>query len=152
MVKKESNTKLVIAGGYTSKWSGYGTFNDGRRIYFRSLWEYNYAKYLDYKLALGSIQAWEYEPKRFYFREYKRGPYDYLPDFKVTNTEGIVEWHEVKGWMNSKSRSKIKRFEKNYPEEGKIHVIDKHWFKDMEITCMLIPGWIKHVPKKTDDS
>lgn len=137
--KKAGNT--VIAGGYKAHWTGKVTVGE-HTCFFRSLWEHNYACFLEWELQRGAIDSWEHEPHRFCFKhEYKRGPYSYLPDYKVT-TDGIVRWHEVKGWMNSKSKSKIKRFEKCFPKAGKVIVIDKTWFTSMSRSGVIIPGWM----------
>lgn len=73
------------------------------------------------------IKEWEHEPKTFWFEEIRRGVRSYLPDFKVTKNDGKHYWVEVKGYMDSKSKTKIKRFKKYYPEE-ELHVLDSVWF------------------------
>ena len=45
----------------------------GRRIYFRSRWEANYARYLQWLKDRGEIVDWEYEPETFWFEKIKRG-------------------------------------------------------------------------------
>lgn len=100
---------------------------DGRRIFFRSDWEYKFALHLQSLKSLGAIQDWDHEPQTFWFNAIKRGVRSYLPDFKVTNIDGSWYFVEVKGYMDAKSRTKIKRFRKYYPEEQLI-VIDKEWF------------------------
>ena len=86
-------------------------------IYFRSRWEANYARYLNFLVANGTIQSWEFEPKTFLFTGVTRGPFSYKPDFLVTENDGRKVWHEVKGWMDSKSKGKLDRMAKMYPEE-----------------------------------
>jgi len=98
-----------------------------RRIYFRSKWELRYAQYLQWLKEQNIIQEWEHEPQTFWFEQIKRGTRSYLPDFKVTRTEGSHYWVEVKGYFDSKSLTKIKRFRKYYPEEELI-VVDSEWF------------------------
>lgn len=100
----------------------------GRRIFFRSNWEYKYAKYLQFLKENGPIKEWEHEPKTFWFEEIKRGTRSYLPDFKVTLPCGAHYWVEVKGYFDKKSLTKIKRFRKYYPQEQLV-VIDGNWFK-----------------------
>ena len=56
--------------------------------HFRSRLEARWAVFFD---ALGL--EWEYEPEGF---DLGGGVY-YLPDFKVTNTDGCYVWYEVKG-------------------------------------------------------
>ncbi len=79
--------------------------------------ELQYARMLEKKKELGLIKDFEHEPRVFWFLEIKRGIRCYLPDFRVDNLDGSCEWHEVKGYMDSKSATKIKRFRKYYPEE-----------------------------------
>lgn len=74
------------------------------------------------------ILDWEYEPQTFWFEKIKRGTRSYLPDFKIYRNNSSHYWVEVKGYMDQKSRTKIKRFGLYYPEE-ELLVIDKEWFK-----------------------
>jgi hypothetical protein len=142
LFNKKSDKPKIIAGGYTSHIS-FTTDVGGQTVSFKSLWEYNYACYLQFLKEKKSIKDWEYEPIRFSYKEhYERGPYDYLPDYRVTHLDGSTEWHEVKGYMNSKSRSKIKRFEKHFKEEGIVLIIDKEFFKSAKKYRLLIPGWL----------
>ena len=71
---------------------------------------------------------WEHEPSTFWFENIKRGVRSYLPDFRVWNVDGTHYWVEVKGYMDSKSKTKIKRFKKYYPNEP-IYIVDKEWFR-----------------------
>jgi hypothetical protein len=87
------------------------------------------------------IRSWEYEPHVFRFEGVTRGPYTYTPDFRVTTKDGSVEWHEVKGWMDSESRGKLKRFAKFYPDE-KLVLVDGRVYRDIEKkVSTIIPGW-----------
>jgi hypothetical protein len=139
--KAATQKKVVVKGGYTSNWSGKVKIGKTEHFY-RSLWEYNFACYLEYCKNQKQIKDWKYEPTRYCFKNYyKRGPYDYLPDFIVTNVDGSTTVYEVKGYMNSISRSKIKRFEKHYPELGIVSIIDKDWFKNSKSYAGVIPGW-----------
>ena len=99
----------------------------GRRIYFRSRWEVKVATHLQNLKEALQIKDWEHEPKTFWFEEIKRGTRSYLPDFKVTELDGNHYWLEVKGYMDRKSQTKIKRFHKYYPKE-RLYVLDKEWF------------------------
>lgn len=90
---------------------------DGKRYYFRSKLEKNYAFYLKFLKNQNLISEWEYEPQTFWFREIKRGVRSYKPDFRVVKLDGSHYWVETKGYMDTKSKTKIKRFKKYYPEE-----------------------------------
>lgn len=100
---------------------------DGRRIYFRSRWEYLYALYLQWQKEQRLILDWQHEPKTFWFEEIKRGIRSYLPDFSVVTAQGDTIWYEVKGFMDPRSKTKLARFKRYYPKE-KIVVIGKEWF------------------------
>lgn len=114
---------------------------NGKKIYFRSLWEYRYGLYLEFLRSNGAILGWAHEPKTFWFEEIKRGCRSYLPDFQVIEKDGSTTWHEVKGYYDPKSLTKIKRFRKYYPKETLI-LIDSKWFsKNNSKLKGLIPGW-----------
>lgn len=98
-----------------------------RRIFFKSGWEVKYARYLEGLKTLKVIKDWEYEPQRFLFEEIKSGTRTYTPDFKVFNVDDTHYWVEVKGYMDAKSKTKIKRFRKYFPTE-ELRVIEKDWF------------------------
>ncbi len=73
-----------------------------------------------------------------------------LGDSKVTYMEGFHYWVEVKGYMDSKSQTKIKRFQKYFPNET-LFVIDKKWFKkNSNIMYGIIKDWEKKEPKWTN--
>jgi hypothetical protein len=74
----------------------------------RSNWEANFVRILKaYKIKF------EFEPTVFSF-PIKRGVKGYTPDFYLTNTD---EWVEMKGYLDNKSKTKIKRFKRYYPKE-----------------------------------
>jgi hypothetical protein len=105
--------------------------NSKGTMYFRSRWEANYALYLDFLVEQGEIEDWEYEPDVFMFEEVKLGTRSYRPDFKVFNRDGTFEYHEVKGYMDSKSKTKLRRMEKYYPEV-KLILIDSDYYRDLK--------------------
>lgn len=100
-------------------------------IFVRSRWEANYARYLKFLQERADIAAWEYEPTTFRFDGVSRGPYTYKPDFKVITGDGSVQYHEVKGWMDSASRGKLKRFAKFYPQMTLV-VIEQKAYRQIE--------------------
>jgi len=77
--------------------------------FFRSNWEANCARVWNQE-----GKKWEYEPKVFVFPGVKRGTVSYCPDFKVSSGE----WVEIKGLLDGRGRTAIRRFKKHYPEES----------------------------------
>lgn len=113
----------------------------GKRKYFRSKWEANYARYLELLKSKGQLREWEHEPETFWFKGVKRGCVSYLPDFRLTEMSGKVAYHEVKGFMDAKSHTKIKRMAKYYPKVT-VRVIDEKWFRhNNKILSGIIPDW-----------
>jgi len=127
--------------------NGWREFGGRRRIYFRSQWEANYGRYLQWLKDRKEIADWEFENKTFWF-PIKRGCVSYLPDFKVINNDGSHHWVEVKGYWDKKSVTKVKRFNKYFPEE-KLIIIDKIWYSKVGRKLSgLIPGWEGHSARK----
>ena len=116
---------------YKQFWAKIG---DKEPIYFRSSWEFQYALFLEKLRREGKIIDFRHEPKCFWFENIKRGVRSYLPDFCVTHLDGSEEWCEVKGYYDSKSRTKMKRMAKYYPEV-KIRLIGGDWFKANGKAC-----------------
>ena len=114
----------------------YAKINQGRRAdlgdqYFRSSWEANFARYLNLLKANGDIYDWAYEPDTFWFEAIRRGVRSYKPDFKIWDTEDAEPHYvEVKGWMDSKSKTKLKRMTKYYPKV-KVIVFGKREYNDL---------------------
>lgn len=102
----------------------------GVNKYYRSRWEANYARYLEALKQAGEIQNWEHEPETFWFEAIKRGTRSYLPDFRVTHNDGSTDYHEVKGWMDDRSKTKIKRMAKYHPTV-KLVIIDAKAYRAM---------------------
>ena len=109
--------------------------------YYRSRWEANYARYLEWLKMNGKIKSWEHESQVFWFDGIKRGCTSYLPDFKVTNNDDTTEFHEVKGWMDAASKTKINRMRIYHPTI-KLIVIEKKLYNEIRIKLSpLIKGW-----------
>jgi len=120
-----------------------GKREDLNNIYFRSSWEANYARYLNFLISNGdSIVKWEFEADTFEFKKIKRGTRLYTPDFKITLQSGHIEYHEVKGWDYPKGKTARKRFAKYYPHL-KLVLIDATWFKAIKKQSIdrLIEHW-----------
>jgi hypothetical protein len=109
-----------------------GWFNIGKKkMFFRSKWEANYALYLNFLIAQKQIKKWEYEKDVFIFHAIQFGTRSYRPDFKIFNNSGTIEYHEVKGYMDKKSITKIKRMAKYYPQI-KLIIIDSVYYRDIK--------------------
>lgn len=109
--------------------------------HFRSGWEANYARYLNWLKEKGEIFNWDYEADIFWFDKIKRGVRSYTPDFKVWETANSEPcYHEVKGWMDPRSKTKIKRMRIYHPKI-KLIVIDSKAYRALAKYAALIPGW-----------
>lgn len=113
----------------------------GQDKYYRSRWEANYARYLEHLKVNGYICNWEHEPETFWFYGIKRGCVSYLPDFRVTHNNGDVEYHEVKGWMDSRSKTKLKRMAKYHPDVTLILIDSKSYRALEKEMSSKIDGW-----------
>ncbi len=124
-------------GSWKQSWREIG----GQRIFCRSRWEANYARFLEWQRLRGDIAKWEHEPETFWFDGIRRGCVSYLPDFRITYNDGAVEYHEVKGWMDERSKTKIKRMAKYHPSVKLVVVDSKSYKKLAALICTTIPGW-----------
>lgn len=135
---------------------GYSRCKGGRRsdlggMFFRSSWEANYARILQFLKAHGGIYDWLYEAEEFWFHEIKRGTRSYLPDFKVWDKQGsIPRFVEVKGWMDQKSRTKLDRMKQYYPTV-KLEVVGAKEYRVLKRQMQaLIPNWETGVNPRTE--
>jgi hypothetical protein len=116
---------------------------DKKPIYFRSSWEYYYGIFLQKLKQEGKILDWEHEPQCFWFDNIKRGTRSYLPDFRITHLNNSIEYVETKGYLDSKSQTKMKRMAIYYPEVN-IRLVDKLWFKQNIKACKALePLFVK---------
>lgn len=113
----------------------------GIRKFYRSRWEANYACYLEWLKSKGHISDWKHEPKTFWFEGVKRGTVSYLPDFWVIENDGSESFHEVKGWMDDRSKTKIKRMQKYYPSVRIVVIDSKGYAALKKSVSSLVPGW-----------
>lgn len=116
--KKKINTATSTYAGIKK-----GVREDVHPTYsFRSPTEANVARIFN---KLGA--TWKYEERSFTFEGYAKGPYCYIMDFEIIKLDHRhhvpewledISWIEVKGWMNSSSRQKLRRLKKQYPEDA----------------------------------
>lgn len=133
-IKKMMETKIergnLVPQRHKVSWKSGWHEIGGKKIYLRSQWEVEYAHYLEFLKKGKQIIGWEYEPDVFWFEKIRRGVRSYTPDFKITNNDGTIEYHEVKGWMDDRSKTKIKRMAKYHPEV-RLLVIARKELKDL---------------------
>jgi len=107
-------------------------FRKDLEMNFRSSWEANLARVLNlYKIEF------DFEPTVFPF-PVKRGTKAYTPDFFLRRND---DWIEVKGYLDDKSKIKLKRFKRYYPEEfsrltcviGKYSNAAKNFMNELEV-------------------
>lgn len=108
-------------------------------IYVRSSWEANYARYLKWLQGLGEIERWEYEPDTFEF-PVKRGSRFYTPDFKVFE-RGSFYYVEVKGYMDERSATKLKRMALHHPQVKVVIVASKEMAAIYRAVGAMVPHW-----------
>jgi hypothetical protein len=110
-------------------------------FYVRSRWEANVARYLKHLEEKEKIYKWEYEPDTFWFENIKRGTRSYLPDFKVWySKESKPIYWEVKGHMDAKSKTKLKRMKKYHPDVV-IKLIMQKEYNEMKRVKDKIKNW-----------
>lgn len=141
----ECSRKLVRVRHLANRGNIYSSRKVGKREdldgqFFRSSWEANYARYLNLLLRNGKILQWEYEEDTFWFEKIRRGVRSYTPDFKVT-TEGGVYYVEIKGWMDPRSKTKIKRMAKYHPSIDLRVVAQKEYKALTREVAPFIEGW-----------
>lgn len=102
--------------------------------FFRSNWEANVARWFNY-----NKKEWMYEPKVFIFEGVKHGTVSYCPDFKVGD-----HWIEVKGYLDPKGKTALRRFKKFHPEQfkklraivGRPNTAADKFFKELNVPVM----------------
>ena len=118
-----------------------------QRVYFRSRWEANYARYLEILKNDGHILDWQYEPHRFVFPRNRSGVRSYAPDFKIIYDADYYEWMELKGWRKDKDVHKEELMDLHHPSEVILY-IDKAGYNDLQDSCAhRIPDWEYERPK-----
>lgn len=141
IVKTRAKNGNYVVARPTASWKAGWREIGGVRKYFRSRWEANYARYLEWLKGVGEIKSWAHEPKIFWFEGIKRGTVSYLPDFCVIEKNGQEVYHEVKGWMDKRSLTKIKRMKKYYPDVKLVVIARKEYEAISKSVSKLIKGW-----------
>jgi hypothetical protein len=136
-VAKNSPPRQRVETTWKAGWRDIGN----QRIYARSRWEANIARMLEFRRTSGDLISWEHEPVTFWFEKIRRGVRSYKPDFRVTESGREPYFIEVKGWMDSRSRTTLKRMAKYHPLvkldliDGKRYAVIKRQLQS------IIPEW-----------
>lgn len=131
MMKVKLKNKTFIPNRPHGNWKAGWREITGKKIYFRSRWEANYARYLEWLRGNNEILSWEFEPDTLWFNGIKKGRTNYTPDFKVYVNSSFFEYHEVKGWMDARSITQLNRMRKFYPHIL-LRVIDAKEMRSIE--------------------
>lgn len=107
----------------------------------RSKWEANYARYLRWLQAQGRIARWAYEPTTFWFEAIKRGTRHYTPDFLVVETDGRERYIEIKGFIDAKSKTRMKRMKRYHPSVEIVMLEGPAYRALAKTVAGLVPGW-----------
>ena len=145
-LQKKSDHMMKMQRENPAMRQGYSRGKQGKRddlggLYVRSAWEANYARYLNFLIGLGQIKKWEYEADTFWFETIKRGTRSYTPDFKVWENDDRIIYHEVKGWMDEKSITRLKRMAKFHPNVRLIVIAKAEMAEIKSKVGRLIPFW-----------
>ncbi len=145
--RQKRSDRMTLVARHIPASKTYSRAKSGRRpdigdIFFRSSWEANYARYLNLLIKLKVVERWEFEPETFWFLDIKRGVRSYLPDFRVWyRGDKLPIYVEIKGYFDPKSKTKIKRFKKYYPQH-KLEVIDAKAYAKLKAKFeRMTPGW-----------
>lgn len=123
----------VGAGGCWCEWGG-------KRFYARSKMEARYGAYLQWLRERGQILDYDHEPVEFEF-PIKRGTRFYKPDYRVTELNGRVVFHETKGFLDAKSKTQLNRMRIHHPEVQILVVSKADVARIRRQVGALIPGW-----------
>jgi hypothetical protein len=91
-------------------------------VCFRSSWEADWARQLEFWKVHGNVTRWEYEPESFLL-PFKGGARRYVPDFKVWYPGTIIEYHEVKAVVDSRWRQALRGMRRFHPHV-RLRVVD----------------------------
>lgn len=145
MTERMQNTKRKNGTLHIpAKYKTYSRAKIGRRIdldnkFFRSAWEANYARYLNLLIDKKEIVSWEFESERFYFKTLPT--LSYCPDFKVRKCDGLYEYHEIKGWMDKRSKTLLEGMAIEYPLVKLLVIGKDEYFKIEKDYSNVLTEW-----------
>lgn len=128
-IDQQTQVKQLGGKGNSYQYTKTGMRLDlGSNTTYRSGWEADFARILTVHRI-----PFQFEPTTYTF-PIKRGTKTYTPDFYLPNTDEFIE---IKGWFDDKSRIKLKRWSKYYPDEfSKLYVILSKYSKKAKLTCL----------------
>jgi hypothetical protein len=88
----------------------------GKKCYFRSIFEFRWARYLQFLKESGIIKDWRYESDVFNFIGETTSPVMYRPDFFILENNCKGYYQECKGYHDGQTNTKLKRMQKHFPE------------------------------------
>lgn len=137
-------TWQVRAGGFGPRKGTRRIHCDDLGITFRSQWEVNWARWLEWMKSTGNVIAWQYEPESFAL--VVRGKaIRYIPDFRV-EWDGKIEYHEIKGHMDARSKDKIRAMRRQR-KDVRLVVVDANVYGKLAPRFrQIVPGWRKYAP------
>ena len=118
-----------VGDRYDSNTGGRAPDPLGGTLPFKSRYERNYARFLNY---LGI--RWEYERRTFVFEKIQTGTRVYTPDFYLPDESAKVGhevYHETKDYLDRRSRTQLSRIKRYYPEV-QVVLIDSGFFREIE--------------------
>lgn len=121
---------MMQPGKYGNIQRGWFSIN-GKKMFFRSKWEANYALYLNFLIKQKQIEKWKYEEDVFIFEKIKFGTRSYRPDFKIYNLDKTIHYEEVKGYFTKKSKTQLNRMRIYYPKI-EVKIIDSKLYKEIK--------------------
>lgn len=108
-------------------------------INFPNRWEANYYRYIKWLGDKGKIRAFRYQPPYFVF-PVEFGHRRYRPDFLVVGYDRTY-YIEIKGYMDSASKTKLKRMKKYFPDV-EVRLVTATEMRNLNNTVgKLIEGW-----------
>lgn len=149
------NSKMIAtriarrgAGNTTPAQLTYTRGRGGRRadlgdVYFRSSWEANYARYLNFLVTKGAVASWQYEPMTVIF-PVDRGPVrTYTPDFAVIELPtGWLRYHEVKGVWSDRFFAQLDLIGEHRQDLEPLTIVDAAAYAELHRQYRHeLPGW-----------
>lgn len=117
----------------------YGPRADLHGITFRSSWEANFARHLEF-IKGACVKNWAYEPETFpvIIRGKRR---QYIPDFRIDWNGSVVDYVEIKGRMDTRSRQKIRAMRKQHPNVRLIVIGPSAYKRFAKLAAGEVPHW-----------